>query len=294
MTEGAERRVSLPSPVDAAVVAGGVTVLREGARWWAQRFASGPASVAFVPDAAGVRARAWGPGAEEALQALPALLGAEDHGADGFVVGDPRLEEVARRAPEVRFGRTGRIWPALLQAVAGQRVTGRSAAASVRALRERYGDPAPGPTPGLRLPPDPARLAEATYPELHAHNLDRRRAELLIGLARRERRLQALTARPVAEALAALGTLPGVGPWTLGHVAAEVYGDADAVQLGDYHLPHHVAWVLTGEPRGTDEQMVRLLEPWRGHRGRVLRLLAHLPGPPRRGPRGDDPDLRRL
>jgi 3-methyladenine DNA glycosylase/8-oxoguanine DNA glycosylase len=63
-------------------------------------------------------------------------------------------------------------------------------------------------------------------------------------------------------------------------------GDPDAVSVGDYHLPSQVAWALAGERSGTDDRMLELLEPYRGHRGRVLRLLA-AGGvfPPRRGPR---------
>ena len=50
-------------------------------------------------------------------------------------------------------------------------------------------------------------------------------------------------------------------------------GDSDAVATGDLHLPHMVAWALAGERRGSDERMLELLEPFRGHRARVLRLL---------------------
>jgi hypothetical protein len=47
-----------------------------------------------------------------------------------------------------------------------------------------------------------------------------------------------------------------------------------------------VAWALAREPRGTDERMLELLEPYRGQRGRVVRLL-ELAGmkAPRFGPR---------
>ena len=63
-------------------------------------------------------------------------------------------------------------------------------------------------------------------------------------------------------------------------------GDADAVDVGDYWLKHVVSHALTGEPRGTDERMLELLEPWRGQRGRVCRLLLHgAPPLPRFGPR---------
>src|SRR5207247_7586161 len=63
-------------------------------------------------------------------------------------------------------------------------------------------------------------------------------------------------------------------------------GDSDAVSLGDYHLPHQVAWALAGEPRGTEARMLELLAPYRGHRARVIRLLT-LGGiqAPRFGPR---------
>jgi 3-methyladenine DNA glycosylase/8-oxoguanine DNA glycosylase len=63
-------------------------------------------------------------------------------------------------------------------------------------------------------------------------------------------------------------------------------GDPDAVSVGDYHLPNVVAWALAREPRGTDERMLELLEPYRGQRGRVQRLLeASQISPPAFGPR---------
>ena len=69
-------------------------------------------------------------------------------------------------------------------------------------------------------------------------------------------------------------------------MTALVLGDADAVSVGDYHLPHTVSWALAGEARGSDERMLELLEPYRGHRGRVIRLLeAAGIAAPRRGPR---------
>ena len=51
-------------------------------------------------------------------------------------------------------------------------------------------------------------------------------------------------------------------------------GDPDAVSVGDFHIPHTVAWALAGEARGTDARMLELLAPFTGHRGRVCDLLA--------------------
>ncbi len=90
----------------------------------------------------------------------------------------------------------------------------------------------------------------------------------------------------IADARRRLGAFPGVGAWTVNSVAMSALGDADAVNVGDYWLKHVVVFALTGVARGTDEQMLELLEPWRGQRGRVCRLLlAGGPRLPRFGPR---------
>ncbi len=68
-------------------------------------------------------------------------------------------------------------------------------------------------------------------------------------------------------------TYRGVGEWTAAEVARLALGDADAVSIGDYHLPNVVAWALAREPRGTDARMLELLEPYVGQRARVQRLL---------------------
>jgi 3-methyladenine DNA glycosylase/8-oxoguanine DNA glycosylase len=52
-----------------------------------------------------------------------------------------------------------------------------------------------------------------------------------------------------------------------------VLGDADAVPVGDLHLPHEVGSALAGEPHADDTRMLELLEPFRGQRFRLLRLL---------------------
>jgi 3-methyladenine DNA glycosylase/8-oxoguanine DNA glycosylase len=85
-----------------------------------------------------------------------------------------------------------------------------------------------------------------------------------------------------------LQALPGLGPWTAAEVALVALGDADAVPVGDYHLPSIVSWSLTGEADGDDDRMLELLDPYRGHRGRVIRLLVAAGGtlrPARRAPR---------
>ena len=68
--------------------------------------------------------------------------------------------------------------------------------------------------------------------------------------------------------------IKGLGVWTAAYVRRVAWGDADAILVGDYHQKNLVTYALTGRPRGTDEEMVELLEPYRPHRGRVVRLIA--------------------
>ena len=141
----------------------------------------------------------------------------------------------------------------------------------------------------------PEVLAGLPYHAFHPLGLERRRAELVRAVCREAARLERLgeaAAGPGAleparaAAYAALRAFPGIGPWTAAEVGLRALGDPDAVSVGDFHLPNMVAWALAGEPRGTDERMLELLEPYRGQRGRVLRLL-ELAGAkaPRYGPR---------
>jgi 3-methyladenine DNA glycosylase/8-oxoguanine DNA glycosylase len=100
---------------------------------------------------------------------------------------------------------------------------------------------------------------------------------------------------PVADARRLLAAFPGVGPWTAAEVALVALGDADAVSVGDYHIPNTVAWALAGEPRGTDQRMLELLEPFAGHRGRVIRLIeAAGISAPKYGPKATARSIGRL
>jgi 3-methyladenine DNA glycosylase/8-oxoguanine DNA glycosylase len=256
-----------------------------GRAWRATRTADGPATLSIAVHDGRVTADAWGPGARLALDALPALLGQDDDRAGWDPAIHPAIAALDRRLPGVRLGRTGAVMEALVPAIIEQKVTGREAFASFRGLVRALGEPAPGPL-GLRLPPDAARLAGLPYHAFHPLGIERRRADTIRAAAARGSWLEATATLLPAEAVARLRSIPGVGPWTAAEVAVRALGDRDAVSVGDYHLPHLVGWVLAGEPRADDDRMLELLEPFRGQRARVVRLVeASGLGPPRRGPR---------
>jgi 3-methyladenine DNA glycosylase/8-oxoguanine DNA glycosylase len=227
---------------------------------------------------------AWGPGADRALDGAPGLAGVDD-GHDAFAPGHPLLADLARRMPGLRIGRSGAVLDALIPAILEQKVTGTEARRAYRGIIARWGEPAPGPF-GLRLLPPPEVLARLPYEAFHPIGLERRRADLLRTVALRASRFEEIVELPLPDAYRRLTALPGLGPWTAAEVALRALGDPDAVSVGDFHLPNLVAFALAGEPRATDARMLELLAPYRGQRGRVIRLLeASGIRPPARGPR---------
>jgi 3-methyladenine DNA glycosylase/8-oxoguanine DNA glycosylase len=234
-------------------------------------------------DGAGhLAAAAWGDGAEAAIERVPAIVG-EDDDPGRFVAHHGVLRDLQRRFVGLRLPSTGRILHELVPAVLEQKVTGTEAFRSYAALLRRYGEPAPGPG-DLLLPPSASTLAAMPYHLFHPLGVERRRADVIRRVASRARSLEA--AGSAAEAGHRLRAIAGIGPWTSAEVRRTAFGDPDAVSVGDYHIPSSVAWALAGEPRATDERMLELLEPYRGQRGRVQRLLeAGRIIAPRRGPR---------
>lgn len=260
--------------------------------WWATRTAAGPATLHLSLAPGTLTAEAWGPGAELLVERAGRLVGLEPTrpptGARAEIE-DARISGLARRRPGVRTLRTEAVFEALVAAILEQKVTGTEAHRVWHGLIHRYGEAAPppaGPDPGLRLLPAPATLAALPYYAFHPLGLERRRAELIRAVAARASWFEAIVDLPLPAAYARLLAVPGIGPWTAAEVAVRALGDDDAVSVGDFHIPNLVAWVLAGEPRADDARMLELLEPYRGRRALVIRLL-ELSGSmaPRRGPR---------
>lgn len=265
-----------------------------GEVWRAARTPAGPVTLHLRSEPSGsVRAEAWGEGADWALDSAPDLIGAHDK-AEGFVPLHPVVAEAFKRYPGVRVPKNGDITRTLIAAILEQKVTAIEAVRAWRGCVRLSPEPAPGPM-GLLLPPDPKTIAQTPYFALHPAGVARRSAELLRAVCASAAELELLADVPVAAARSRLEAIPGVGPWTSAQVALLCLGDPDAVSIGDYHMPNTVCWALAREPRGTDERMLELLQPYAGHRGRVQMLLKvagiHAP---RFGPKTQPADIRRL
>ena len=261
------------------------TRLAPGEFWRASFTPDGPATLRITWGHQGTDAEAWGAGGEWMLQQAAAMTGAGDAGFE-FGDGHPAVLRAQRNHPDVRFGASRMLFHELLPTIIGQRITAGEAIRQWHALCRRLGGPAPGPLPGLLLPPSPAALMGRPPWWFHPLGIEAKRAQALRSVARHAGKLWDWAGLGVQQAAAKLVLLDGVGPWTIGSVMSSALGDPDAVAVGDFHLKNLVSYALAGEPRGTDQRMLDLLSPYAGQRGRVVRLL-QLDGhtPPAFGPR---------
>ncbi|MDJ0498854.1 MAG: DNA-3-methyladenine glycosylase 2 family protein [Acidimicrobiia bacterium] len=251
---------------------------------YAHDTAAGPASVELTVSGGRLEAKSVGPGAELALDSVPRVIGLDDD-PTLFPTEQGPLRDLHLRNLGLRLGSTGRVFDTLLPTILGQRVTTEEAERSYRLLIRSFGKPAPGDS-GLQIPPAAASLASLVYEDLHTFGIERSRAQLVIEAARRAGRLEEIVGMGRDDAVRRLRAVRGIGPWTAGLVMGAAWGDRDALPRGDFHIPHSVSWLLAGEPRGSDDRMEELLDPYRPYRRRAM-ILVKLSGvhAPRYGPR---------
>jgi 3-methyladenine DNA glycosylase/8-oxoguanine DNA glycosylase len=234
-----------------------------------------------------IESRSWGPGAVWLAQRAPTLVGCNDDTSNFPLVAETTTK-LHKQFSSFRILCTHSIWEALFPAVLEQKVTGLEARRSYAHLVRYFGEPAPQPegAPSLLLPPDANRVAESPSYVFHAAGVEAKRGNTIRNAATYSHRLRDAAEMPIAAANAFLAKLPGIGAWTIAEIGIVALGDADAVSVGDYHLKNLVSWNLAARPRGTDDEMLTLLEPYRPHRGRVVKYL-QMGGspPPRYGPR---------
>ncbi|MFG2313128.1 DNA-3-methyladenine glycosylase family protein [Streptomyces sp. NPDC048566] len=267
----------------------------DGSVWRACRTPAGPGTLRVTLRDGTARGEAWGPGADWLLGALPELLGATDDPA-AF---EPRHRLVAvtrHRRPGLRLVRTGLVMESLIPSVLEQKVTTDEAYRAWRLLVRTFGEPAPGPAPErMYVMPAPRTWALIPSWEWHRAGVDDKRASTILRAVHVAPRLEEAVRLDPERARERLELVPGIGPWTSAEVVQRSHGAADAVTVGDLHLPGIVGHALAGDRDADDAVMLELLEPYAGQRHRAARLIL-LSGrtPARRVPKMPRADIGKL
>ena len=231
-----------------------------------------------------VIARCWGLGGEWILEHLPQILGFVDDPTQ-FQPTTARLRRLHQQHLGMRMTHLPLVAPQVVKVILMQLVSWRDAVGSWRRLLERWGAESPGPN-NLRIPPSLADLRARQPFELIECGIIPKLIRTLKNVATVERHLEHAATLGPEEFKTRMLKTPGIGEWTTQYVLGTALGQSDALITGDYGLPNTVAWYFKRQDRADDARMIELLEPYAGHRFRVVRLL-WIGGiqAPRRGPR---------
>ena len=179
---------------------------------------------------------------------------------------------------------SGDVWRELVPSILGQRITSVEAARQWHRLNGATGND-----------PSPENILKLSFADFHRIGVEENRASTIKRCARRQDLLRRLNNAPVEDAYSSLVAIPGVGAWTLAETLRRSHGWQDAVSVGDFHLRNVVTYALTGNRSGTDEVMLKLLEPFRPFRAVVIAAIRHhSPSAERRQPGLANPDIRRF
>lgn len=267
----------------------------DGSVWRVCRTPAGPGTLRVTLRGGAARGEAWGPGADWLLDRFPELLGAADD--PGAFEPRHRLVAVTRhRRPGLRLVRTGLVMESLIPSVLEQKVTTDEAYRAWRLLVRKFGEPAPGPAPErMSVMPAPRTWALIPSWEWHRAGVDDKRASTILRAVQVAPRLEEAVRLDPVRARERLELVSGIGPWTSAEVVQRSHGAADAVTVGDLHLPGIVGYALAGDRDADDAVMLELLEPYAGQRHRAARLIL-LSGrvPARRVPKMPRGDIGKL
>jgi 3-methyladenine DNA glycosylase/8-oxoguanine DNA glycosylase len=230
----------------------------------------GLSRVRFTAQPGGVHLQCDGPDAEALIASLLAAFRADD-GHDSFAPAHPLLHKLHRENPGVRLIRMPWLFDIACSAVLQQRVRFVDACRDWRHIATRHGTP--HPESGLIAFPSAAMLAAVPLHALQSLGIDAQRSRALLALARETKMYPLRAGLTYAQLRARLSRIHGIGPWTVETTLGFGAADPDSLPLGDLYLPHVVAYALANENPSTDARMVELLEPYRPHRFRIVRLL---------------------
>lgn len=212
------------------------------------------------------------PGADDpALATLRFVLAVDDDHAPflDMAAADPLLHDVVARNRGLRPIRTATVAHALVQAVAGQLVTGREAWLVESRILRRAGRP----HAGMVLPPTAADLRALSTAELARTGLAQRRAAALARVVR-TLELERLREVDTASAVSRITRERTLGPWSAGVIAVHGLGRSEHGLVGDLGLIK-LCGNLLGRPATADDTAALLARYGRWGGVASVYLLRH-------------------
>ncbi len=212
----------------------------------------------------------------DAVSRCRAMLGADEDpaAAHAALADDPLIGALVRQAPGLRVPRSWDRFETAVRIVVGQQISLKAASTMCSRIARRFGThfDALGAccedrhVPVTFLFPDAEQLACAGRERLAALGFTRRRSDTVVGLAEAVASgvVDLGAADSLADTVAQLCELPGIGPWTAHLIAMRVYGHHDAFPAADLGL-RRAAERLVGQ-RLDAAGLEALAEPWRPYR----------------------------
>lgn len=167
-----------------------------------------------------------------------------------------------------------------VRAILGQQITVAAARTVATRLVTRFGEPLDTPISGLnRLFPAPAALAAASGDALGQLGIVKQRQAAIQALASAvaQQRLPLHAGADVADTIAALKALPGIGDWTAQYIAMRALRWPDAFPAGDVALHKALGVQDSKSPAREAQAASQAWQPWRSYA--VIRAWASLPAP---------------
>lgn len=179
--------------------------------------------------------------------------------------GDALLGGILKRHPGIRRPGAWDGFEMSVRAILGQQVSVAAATTIAGRLARRFGTPVENDGGLDRLFPSPAQLAGAPIEEV---GVIATRAECIRRLARAvgDGSIAFSSSVEPGRLVAALQSLPGIGPWTAQYIAMRALGDADAFLTGDLVLRQMAGGCTTRELELRSEAW----RPWRSYAVMVL------------------------
>ena len=176
----------------------------------------------------------------------------------------PELAGVVERRRGLRIPQTRDTFEGLVWIVIGQQINLKFACTLYGRFVDRFGAEAPL---GLRTFPAAELVAAASLEELEELRLSRRKAQVILDLARRyadgSLDLTDLSATAAAERLLAIS---GLGPWSVGYFLMRGLGFADCVPSGDAGLRRALRRILSLEEPPDNQELDYLMERYAPYR----------------------------